>query len=304
MNKRGVVLVFSLLAVLILSIYLVSLYSQSISENQLAKRYADSTRAIWLAEAGIAQVKSNPGIGPASGFIDDTNYTYIVPAPTRIGATNYYTVLSTGTVTSPGGGSVSRSVSVTMKLAPPSASKFAFGVETTSDSLDYKSKNIVNTENPVNIAKSDSTQTFEDLFGVPTATMKAQAVGAGAYYQSRNLGNSLTVSGLTWVDVTDSSGLLDSNGELQIEHLNGSGTLIICGNFNVNGLGTFDGILYVIGTLEMEGNPTINGTVFVESSASIGVDLTGSSLVNYDSLKISAALIPLSIKQIVSWQEV
>jgi len=304
LNKRGVVLVFSLLATLILSIFLVSLYSQSISENQLAKRYADSVRAIWLAEAGIAQVKSNPGVSAASGYIDNSNYTYNVPTPSRIGATAYYTVVSTGTVTSPRGGNVSRSVSITMKLVPPSASKFAYSVETTSSSLDYKSKNIVNTENPANIAKTGSTQTFADLFGVPTATMKAQSIQAGSYHKSKDLGNSLTVSGLTWVDVTDAGGLLDPNGELQIEHLNGSGTLVICGNFRVNGLGTFNGILYVIGTLEMQGNPTINGTVFVESSARIGVDLTGSSLVNYDSLKIAAALIPLSSKQIVSWQEI
>ncbi len=303
MNKSGVVLVFCLLVTLVLSILVASIYSQSISENQLAKRYADSVRALWLAEAGIAQVKSNPGVGTASGYLDNNNYTYNVAAPTRIGATDYYTVVSTGTVTQPSGASVSRSVSVTMKLIPPNASKFAFGVETTSDSLDYKSKNIINAENPANIAKSDSTQTFADLFGVPTATMKAQAAQSGTYYQSRDIGGSLTVSGITWVDVTDSGGLLDPNGELHVEHLNGSGTLIICGNFNVNGIGTFNGILYVIGTLDMEGNPTINGTVFVESSARIGVDLTGSSLVNYNSVAISTALVALSNKQIVSWKE-
>ena len=298
------VLIFSLLISLVLSVLLASIYFQSINENQLAKRYADSVRALWLAEAGVAQVKSQAGVGAASGYLDSLNYTYNVSAPTRIGATNYYTVVSTGTVTQPSGGNVTRSVSVTMKLNPPSASKFAFGVETTSDNLDYKSKNIVNTENPANIAKSDSTQTFTDLFGVPTATMKAQAVQSGTYYQSKNIGESLTVSGITWVDVTDSGGLLNPNGELHVEHLNGNGTLIICGNLEVNGVGTFDGILYVIGTLDMEGNPTINGTVFVESSARIGVDLTGSSLVTYNSSAVSSALVPLSNKQIVSWKEV
>jgi Tfp pilus assembly protein PilX len=300
LNKRGVILIFSLLVTLVLSALLASLYFQSISEKQLAKRYADSVRALWLAEAGIAKVKSNLGISSVGSYIDDPNYTYNVLTPTRIGTTDYYTVVSTGTVTSPSGGSVSRTVSVTMKLTPPNASKFPFCVETTSDNLTYKEKNLENTENPANIAKTDSTQTFGNLFGVSTATMKA---GAGTYYESRNLSNSLTVSGITWVDVTDSSGALDPSVLLQIEHLNGSGTLIICGNFKITGLGTFDGILYVIGTLTMNGNPTINGTVFAESSADIGMDLSGSSLVKYSSSKIVAALIPLSSKQIVSWQE-
>ncbi len=287
---------------LVLSALLASLYFQSISENQLAKRYADSVRALWLAEAGIAKVKSNLGISSVGSYIDNPNYTYNVPTPTQIGATDYYTVVSTGTVTSPSGGSVSRTVSVTMKLSPPSALKFAYCVETTGDDLEYKAKNLVNTEDPANIAKLNSTQTFADLFGVSKATMEA---GAGTYYESRNLSGALTVNGITWVDVTDANGLLDPNGLLQIEHLNGSGTLIICGNFKITGLGTFDGILYVIGALTMRGNPTINGTVFAESSADIDidVDISGSSLVNYESLKIAAALIPLSSKQIVSWQE-
>lgn len=302
MNKRGVILIFSLLVTLVLSALFASFYFQSISENQLAKRYVDSVRALWLAEAGIAKVKSNLGISgvPQTPIDDDhPNHTYYVPTPTRIDSTDYYTVVSTGTVTSPSGGPVSRTVSVTMKLIPPDASKFAFCVQTTSGDLDYKDKNLENLETPTNLAKVNSAQTFADLFGVSTATMKAGA----AYYESRNLTDSLTVSGITWVDVTDSDGLLDPSGLLQIEHLNGSGTLIICGNFKITGLGTFDGILYVIGTLTMVGNPTINGTVFVESSADIGADLSGSTLVKYNSSKIVDALIPLSSKQIVSWQE-
>ena len=301
MNKRGIILIFSLLVALVLITLIVSFYFQSISENWLARRYAGSVRALWLAEAGIAKVKSQLGLPAAlNGYIDDSKYTYNVPTPTQIGATDYYTVVSTGTVTLPSGGSLSRTVSVTMKLVIPSAEKFAYCVETTGDDLEYKEKNLINTENPANIAKVDSTQTFADLFGVSKATMKA---GAGTYYESRNLSDSLTVNGITWVDVTDANGLLDPGGLLQIEHLNGSGTLIICGNFKIAGLGTFDGILYVIGALTMRGNPALNGTVFAESSADIDISISGSALVKYSSSAIAAALSPLSIKQIVSWQE-
>jgi hypothetical protein len=298
MNNRGAILVFSLFVVLILSVLLASFYFGSINENQLANRYADSTRALWLAEAGIAEVKSKAGIGLASNFIDDTRYTYNA-VPNQLGTTNYYNVVSTGTVTSlDGKRKVKREVNATMKLIAPSAANFLYGVETTSNDLDYKTKCIVNTENPANIAKTGSTQTFENLFGISKAEMKAKSQDQGTYL-SGDFGNTINGSGVTWVDVEPPGALLN------IEHLQGDGIVIINGNFKVNGVPSdgFDGILYVIGQLETLGNSAVNGTVFVESSAAIGADLSGSSLISYDSIKISNALLNLATKSIVSWKE-
>lgn len=53
MNKRGAVLVISLLVLLVLSILSGALVSFSIFENDLASRFTNLERAFWLAEAGI-----------------------------------------------------------------------------------------------------------------------------------------------------------------------------------------------------------------------------------------------------------
>ncbi|MCX5668541.1 MAG: hypothetical protein NTX89_00240 [Candidatus Omnitrophica bacterium] len=299
MNNRGVVLIFSLLVASILSILLVAFYFQSINENQFATRYADSTRAFWLAEAGVAKVKSNAGIATATdnSFDGNSRHTYNA-VPTQKGATAYYDIVSTGTVTSPSGRIIRRVANATMKLTPPSASQFQYGVETTSNDLDYKTKCIKNTENPAHITKTGSTQTFDNLFGISKAEMKAISQAQGTYLNG-SFGNTINASGVTWVDV--------SLGQtLNIQHLNGSGIVIINGNFKVNGVPAdgFNGILYIIGQLETLGNSAVNGAVFVESSAAIGADLSGSSLISYSSLNITNALLGVATKSITSWREI
>lgn len=280
-----------------MSILLAAFYFQSINENQLSTRYADSTRALWLAEAGIAEAKSNAGVSSIPEKpLDDNRYTYRVDIA-QIGATNYYNVTSTGTVTSPSGRIIKRVVNATMKLTPPSASQFQYSVETTSNDLDYKDKCIENTEDPANIAKTGSTQTFDNLFGISKAEMKAISQAQGTYL-SGSFGNTINASGVTWVDVAPGQ-LLD------IEHLNGSGIVVINGNFKVNGVPAdgFNGILYIIGQLETLGNSTVNGTVFVESSAAIGADFSGSSLIKYSSSNIASVLLAVAAKSTVAWRE-
>ncbi len=299
MNKRGAILVFSLLVVTILSILLAGFYFQSINENQLATRYADSTRALWLAEAGIADVKSGVGISGASdsAFGGDARYAYNAVID-QIGATAYYNVTSTGTVTSSSGRVIRRVINTTMKLTPPAASQFQYAVETTSDDLDYKAKCVSNPENPVNLTKISSTQTFDNLFGINKAEMKAISQDLGTYL-SGDFGNTIQASGVVWVDVA-------AGTTLNIQHLNGSGIVVINGNFKVDGIATdgFDGILYIVGQLQTLGNSSIYGTVFVESSAAIGADLTGSSIVQYNSANINSALLAVAHKSITSWREI
>jgi Tfp pilus assembly protein PilX len=299
MNNRGALLVFSLLVVTVLSILLGGFYFQSLNENQLARRYADSTRALWLAEAGIADVKSGVGISSASdsAFGGDARFTYNA-VPDQIGSTPYYNVISVGTVTSPEGRVISRSINVTMKLVPPAASQFQYAVETTSADLDYKSKCVVNPENPANLTKINSTQTFDNLFGVNKTEMKAISQELGTYL-SGDFGNTINANGVVWVDV-------GAGKALNIQHLNGNGIVIINGNFKVDGVPSdgFDGILYIIGQLQTLGNSAVYGTVFVESSAAIGADLTGSSLVQYNSTNIANALLAVAHKSITSWREI
>jgi Tfp pilus assembly protein PilX len=289
------------MVVLVLSILLAAFYLQSVNENRYTLNYEDSVRAFWLAEAGIAQIKGGVGISAVSGYIDSTNRTYSA-VPTLIsGTTNYYNVVSTGRVTSPDGRVTTRSISAVMKLTIPSATRFQYGVETTSVDLDYKAKNIVNPENPANIAKTGSTQTFQNLFEISKAQMKAISQSQGTYL-SGSFGNTIDANGVTWVDVNPGQ-------TLNIQHLNGSGIVVINGNFKLVGVpggggSTFNGILYVIGQLDMLGNANVYGTVFVESTASIEDDLSGSSLVSYSSANISSALLSVATKTVSSWREI
>lgn len=311
MKNKGAVMIFAVLAVTLLSGFLGAFFFQTIGETLHGRRQADSISALWLAEAGIAKVKSMTFLpaGETSGSIPDPSYpdnayTFLVTAPVSIGG-GCYTLTSTGTVTSPGS-SVSRSVAVTIKVIPPDVSQINNSLETTSDDITFQAKDadkyLTNSEFPGNLYKKSSEKTFQSFFGVDMATMKARSRQAGnRYIESGTLGNSIDAVGVTWIEVPPGE-------ELSIQHLNNltttSSIVIINGNFRLNGVGTLKGVLYVIGTLEMLGNATVEGTTFVESSANIGVDLTGSALINYRSAYIAESFSALSSKTIVSWKEI
>lgn len=308
MNNRGIAIIFSFLVTILLLGFLGVVCLQTLAESRHVHRYVNSVNAFWLAEAGVAHVKSNLGAPSSlSGTMvnpsdpSGNTYAYNVVS-SQIGISGYYNVISTGIVTFPGS-VIRRVVNVTMKVIPPDPSKFQYCVETTGDTLEYKNKNVKNEINPENLVKKNSTQAFTDLFGVSMATMKANST----YFTDTTLpvSNTIAASGVTWVDVTQGS-----PPELSIQHLNGSGIVIINGDFRLNGVAggggsTFNGILYVVGKLWMSGNATVNGTVFVESAADISAEneLTGSALVEYNPANIASALGSLSTKTIVSWRE-
>ncbi len=53
MKKKGIALVLAFAVIMILAVLGSIIISRSINESQLAKRYAESSQAFWLAEAGI-----------------------------------------------------------------------------------------------------------------------------------------------------------------------------------------------------------------------------------------------------------
>jgi len=58
-NRRGVVLILSFIVIVVLAILGTAIVSRSISESQITRKYAESTQAFWLAEAGINKAMSN-----------------------------------------------------------------------------------------------------------------------------------------------------------------------------------------------------------------------------------------------------
>ncbi len=291
-NKRGVVLVYSLLVTMVLSILLGSLYLGSINENLQANQYVNSMRAFWLAEAGIATVKANPGLSAVSGNLGGSNYAYSVASPQAVPGTGnmYWIVNSTGTVTLPNGSTVSRTLTTTIKTAGADALKFPYAIDTTAE-LEIKGQAVTIDGT---FKEEDNTINFNNMFGVSKTTMKADAAHL---YTDTNFG--APVDGITWVDVA-SGNTLNISG-----NLTGSGILIINGNAKFSGTVIFNGIIYVIGTLTMTGDVTTNGSLIAESSAEADTTLSGSVNINFDLAQIEDALLQVQFlnKQIVAWRD-
>lgn len=53
MGKKGITLILSLLIIIMLTALTTAIFIRSISDNNLTRRYTESTNAFWLAEAGI-----------------------------------------------------------------------------------------------------------------------------------------------------------------------------------------------------------------------------------------------------------
>ncbi len=285
-------MVISLLVTLVLSILLGALYIKVVNESRQANRYVNSMRAFWLAEAGIATVKGNPGLGAASGNLGGANYTYNVPQPQVVPNTNnlYWVINSTGTVNLPNGASVSRTLTATVKTAGMDSSKFPYAIDTTAE-LEIKG-------NAVTINGShkeeDNTINFINMFGISKTTMKADA---NHLYTDSTF--DAPVDGITWVDVSSGHNLSITG------NLSGSGILVVNGNAKFAGTVTFNGIIYVIGTLTMSGTVTTNGAVIAESSAEADTTLAGTVNINFDLNQIENALsnVQFLSKQIVAWKE-
>jgi len=289
-NKRGIVLIFTLLVLLVLSILMVSFYLKSISENKLANRFVNSTRAFWLAEAGIAQAKNRLPSLTASGSIGDSNYAFSAQA--QLLSSGYYSILSTGTVTLPSGETVSRQLSAVVKTGSVDPSKFKYAIESTTE-LEIKGHSV--SINPSNSTKEESALDFTDLFGYSKADIKANATHS---YTPSNFAS--PVDGITWIEVPSGSTFTMAS------NLTGSGILIISGDTHISGTVDFNGIIYVIGKLTMTGNVTVTGSVLAESKTDVDTVLKGNVTLNYSSPKITEALANLGMlkKDIVSWREI
>lgn len=288
-KKRGMLFILALLVMLVLSVLIVSFYLKSLGENQMARSYINSSRALWLAEAGIAKAldsSSWPSVN-LNGSLDSANYAYSAQVSLLSG--RYYTILSTGNVSLPTG-NISRKVEVTVRTGDVDPTKFKYGIETTTDLIIRGSVSIV----PSDSYKQYSTLDFADLFGITKAKMKESATHL---YTVSNFAE--PVDGITWVDVPTGNTLTISG------NLNGSGILVINGNTHFSGTVNFHGIIYVIGELTMTGTVNTFGSILAESSATVDTVLKGNVTVTYSVSDISNALeaVRFLTKEPVAWKE-
>lgn len=289
MGKRAVVLVFSLLVVLVLSIMVFAFFSKSLNENNLVKRYVASKRAFWLAEAGVAQGINNlPSLGLVTSTIGGSNYRYSAQ-PSLLSA-GYYQIDSTGTVTLPDGAVVNESVSAVAKTGTTDPSKFPYAIETTTE-LEIKGSVSIN---PSDSQREYATLNFADLFGYSKTDLKSNATHL---YTPTNF--AAPVDGITWVDVPAGDTLTVAG------NLVGSGILIVSGDTHFSGTVDFNGIIYVIGKLTMTGTVTTSGAVLAESSTTVDTILKGNVTLNYSVSDITDALNAIALLKvdIVSWKK-
>jgi len=284
-NKKGFALIMSLLILVFLSIIMASFFIKSANENNLVKRYISSTRALWLAEAGIAEgVRHLPN--NTSGSINDPNHTYNV-VTTHLN-TSYYQVDSTGGVTLPGAGVVTRKIRAIVKTKDVDPSKFKYAIETTADLVIKGNVTIT----PAGSQKEHSTLDFADLFSFSKEQIEDFATKMDAPKNKDAI-----FHGVYWIS---------SDGGTITGNWTGDGILVIEGDVHFAGTIQFDGIIYVIGKLTLTGTADVAGSVLAESGAQVDTKVLGDVSLTYDIAKITAALQYLMFvsPQAVSWQEI
>jgi hypothetical protein len=284
MNKRGIALILSYMVIGVLVILGVGLVSRSVSERNIAFRYVNSNKAFWLAEAGVARAIKDFSQSPLSGFLGDANNTYSTQTSLVGGFTDRYRIISVGSVTLPGGGTIDRTIEVIVQ--EPQLADINNSITTSGDLTVGGSADV---EEPY---ESNAAFTFQGIFGMTEAQLKAQA--DHLYTDPPN--NVTPVDGITWIEITPGDELIISSGGWS-----GSGILIVEGDLKITG-GDFEGILWVSGDLDVaSGSPDIEGAIFVDC----GTDETrilGNADVEHDEDVIDEVFGDIS-PVVISWAE-
>jgi len=290
-NKKGFILISAYMVVSVLVILATAFSARSIGEKRVADKERDVIQALWLAEAGldraIVELPNTPLSGTlGAGLAYSTQTTALT--------TSRYLITSTGgvpsTTTSPNNAirKVSAIIEVPMSLASPGDITSAI---TANGDVVIKGSAEVNGDVDENYVFD-----FEDIFGISKEAMRS-----GASHHYIDPANNITpVDHVTWMD-------MDTANEINITTTSwsGSGILVVDGDLNITG-GHFSGIIWVIGTLRVSGDPIIDGAIFVESGAEFEATLTGNPTVSYNSGAISNAFsfIPSSLAPyLINWKE-
>jgi Tfp pilus assembly protein PilX len=296
-RKRGVALLFTLLVAVVLAVLMASFFSRTINENNMVKRHIYSTRAFWLAEAGVAEaINRLPAMSvlpncSTRGTLDGDGFTYTA-CVSRL-KSQYYQIDSTGSVIWSAGAGISRSIRAIVTTHPLSAGNFSNALATTGKLITNGNAYTIN-----GTVQQNASLDFASLFGYSKEEIRSYAESIYGHLYT-TIGSSTVISGISWVDVPDGTELAVTG------NFAGSGLLIIKGDVHIAGTTDFDGIIYVIGKLRMSGTPVVNGAILAESDANINTTVSGHVTINYDQDEIAEALAALELVSatVVSWQE-
>jgi len=310
-SESGVILPIVLILMLALTISGLAFLNAGVMENSLVRREIHKNQAFYLAEAGVEHARVKLGqdwegwqtYNPINATLEAGTYTATIFDTDSSGNSLPLTrrrVESTGAV-----GEISKMVEVILRKAPTGgdidSAITAGGSITVTGSADIEPDpgpedtfyDFELGEDP-----NDGLSLFEEIFGVTKDEMKAIAQNSPNIYYNSAINNDI-VENITWVD-----GTLDQS-QITTSTWAGSGIWIVNGDLKITG-GTFDGILWVIGSLYLgAGNPVIRGSVFVECSTEVDTTVTGNVTLELNQGVIDGALGNLGIGVIVeSWQEI
>lgn len=315
-NNKGVVLFIALGIGLVIVIILMAVMPLSINKLEVAKRWGNSAEALSAADAGL-----NDAIWAMNNYdtpVEWTNGGWTIIASNKYRITlfalndsagnpvAYYTVdvnlddpdgvpaTDDAEIDSTGFAPTStdnqRSISVTAErmTAIPSPGDVDFAVGAEDQILQTGGSATI-----VGPTESGTAHDFEEVFGVSKNNMRK---AVGSVVDPSN--NYTPVSGVTWLKC-------DTSSEVRITqaHWSGSGVMIIEGDLQMQG-GTFDGVIWVEGTLDISGGATINGAIICEGDVDL---LTGNPTITYTPVTIANTVnvtnYPPLPYEVTSWRE-
>lgn len=290
-DNKGFILIASYMVIALLIILATSFATRSIGEQRVTDKERDSIQAFWLAEAGLDTAVLNLGSSSLSGSLGRGGYSAQI---TSVSATRFL-VVSTGGVpgvnpADPNNTLRTITAIVEQPLSQADPSVITSVITANGDVIIHGSVEING-----NI-DDNAIFDFEEIFGISKQTMESNSVNV--YTDPEN--NVSPVNATTWVNIETSEDFrITENG------WTGNGILVVNGNAKITG-GHFQGVLWVIGTLWISGNPVIDGAIYVESGAEFDTTLTGNPVVTYDADVISDAFgyLPSNLPPyIAGWKE-
>jgi hypothetical protein len=277
-NKSGAILGLVVIVLVVVNVLGIGLLSQRAMNAIEVVKGIKSTQAFWIAEGGLGMAISYlPNTNPFSGTLGNGKYDVTI---TPVSADRWI-IESVGSVNI-----VTRRIRV---VVGPDVITTAMMV---SGSLDVKGNADVN-----GVVVENTTPSFEEVFwGVTKEEMQVNAT----YKYTDPPNNKMPVEKITWIN---------NDFYVTVNTWVGSGIMIVNGDLTING-GIFNGIIWVIGQLNISGNPAeINGAIFVEGEATAHTTLKGTSMVSFGQLAIDDAFSNLGTfavspkPAVLSWQE-
>ena len=310
-SESGVILPVVIILALALTITGLAFLNAGVMENSLVRRQIHKSQAFYLAEAGVEHARVKLG----------QNWDYASPILTSLEAGTYnvniYNTDSSGTelpgtkrrVKSTGtAGEMSKTVEVILRKSPGGGGTDSGITSALTAGGDIEIKGSAEINPPptdddkfVNFElgndPDDGLTLFEEIFGVTKDEMKDIAQSSPNKYYSSAINNDV-VENITWVDGTP------DQSQITTSTWTGSGIFIVNGDLKITG-GTFEGILWVIGSLEIAaGNPVISGAVFVECGAQVDTTVTGNATIELNTEAVDDAFGDLGTGAVVEfWQE-